>query len=124
MKKLQIGTVVEVDRGLYRHSGLLYGWNGEIPLVLANLPGGARIQTGDEFSGGQRIKVRGYPSNMSHMQVLARAATAMNRPYSWLSWNCEHFVAFAHGLKVESPQVLGWAMAAGVLGLAIVATRA
>lgn len=38
MKTPQIGTVVEVDRGLYRHCGLLYGWSGDVPLVLANLP--------------------------------------------------------------------------------------
>lgn len=124
MKTLQIGTVVEVDRGFYRHTGLFYGWRGEIPLVLANLPDRTRVQTWNEFSGGHRVRVRGYPSNMPHGQVLARAESVMTRPYSWLSWNCEHFVAFSHGLKVESPQVKSWAMIATVLGLGIMAIRA
>ena len=70
----QIGTVVEVSRGLYRHCGLFYGWHDGVPLVPANLPGGTRIQTWDEFSGGRRVNVMEYPSKMTHWQVLARAA--------------------------------------------------
>jgi hypothetical protein len=123
METPQIGTVVEADRGLYRHRGLFYGWRGGTTLVLANLPGGTRIQTWKEFSGGRHVNGLGYPSKMMYWQVLARAESVMNRPYSWLTWNCEHFVAYAHGRKVESPQVLGWAMAAGVLGIALMTTR-
>lgn len=124
MRSPEIGEVVEVDRFLYRHCGLFYDYRNGIPLVLANLPEGVRLQSWTEFSGGHPVRIVGYPGELSSWQVLARAESAMHRPYSWLSWNCEHFVNHAHGLKVESAQVVGWATFAGVLGLAATLSRA
>lgn len=123
MRLLQVGSIVEVDRGFYRHLGLFYGWRGQTPMILVNLPSGTKVQSLDEFSNGQSVYVKGYPSNLLDWQVLTRAKSVINKPYSWLSWNCEHFVNFAHGLKVESPQVLSWAALASTIGLALVVIR-
>ena len=123
MVPLRIGSVVEVDRGLYRHCGLFAGWRDGVPLVLANLPEGTRIQTWADFARGRSVSQRGYPGRLRADQVLARAQSVMARQYSWLSWNCEHFVNYAHGLKEESPQVAAWVVAVGILGLAITASR-
>lgn len=94
-----------------------YGFRNGVPLVLANIPDGVRCQSWAEFSAGRQLRIVGYPSALPSWQVLARAQKAIGREYSWLSWNCEHFVNHAHGLKAESAQVIGWATLAGTLGL-------
>ena len=120
----EIGEIVEVDRGWYRHHGLFYGFRNGVPLVLANIPGGVRLQSWAEFSNGRQVRIVGYPSALPTWQVLARAQNAMGRQYSWLSWNCEHFVNHAHSVKVESTQVNGWLMLAGMLGVAATLSQA
>jgi hypothetical protein len=45
-------------------------------------------------------------------------------PYSWITFNCEHFVRHAHDVAVESPQLKRWATLAGVFAFGFALTRA
>ena len=121
---LTVGTVLEADRGLYRHCGLVYGFRGSDPVVISNLPGGAQLQSVAQFANGKEVRVVGYPSQFSSWQVIARALSVANRPYSWLSWNCEHLVNYAHGLRIESQQVNRWIALAGLVSVTVALAKA
>jgi hypothetical protein len=103
------GTVLRLNRGLYDHVAILgeYAWTGERqvlsfgpgPVAFAEIPYSA-------FARGSVVKVDGYLGQLPPQTVLARARRiGVTRRYSWLAFNCEHFVRAAHGIRIESPQL-------------------
>lgn len=109
LHQLLPGTVLRLDRGLYDHVAILgeYVWTGERQ-VLSFGPGpvGLVEMPFSQFAGGSVVKVDGYLGQLTPEAVLAQARRiAGERRYSWLGFNCEHFVRAAHGTPVESPQL-------------------
>lgn len=50
------------------------------------------------------IDTEGYPGLLSPQEVVTRARSQIETP--WRLWkNCEHFVAWCHGLPETSPQL-------------------
>lgn len=102
------GTVLSTSRFLYRHFGILtdHYING-YPAVISN--SGERGMVVEEplntFQGTGDLKVEGYFGSLSPDAVLERARAQRGSRYTLLRWNCEQFVRYAHGLKLESPQV-------------------
>jgi hypothetical protein len=103
------GTVLRVNRGLYDHVALLgdYAWSGErqvlsfgpTPKCLVEIP----FRT---FAGASQVSIDGFLGQLAPHEVLARARElGEQRKYSWMFFNCEHFVRAAHGVGIESPQV-------------------
>jgi len=47
-----------------------------------------------------------YPGSLPWQRVVQRARDAVPmRPYNLIRFNCDHFVRFCHGVRIESPQV-------------------
>jgi hypothetical protein len=123
LHQLLPGTVLRLNRGLYDHVAILgeYAWARERQ-VLSFAPGPVSLveMPFSQFANGCVVKVDGYLGQLAPEAVLAQARrVGMERRYSWLGFNCEHFVRAAHGVALESPQ-LGraflFAMAAMLLG--------
>lgn len=113
------GTVVRVSHGLYDHLGLLgEGAIGADRTVLAFSAeaGGFIEQSFTEFAGGRPVTVDGYLGSLHPAVVLQRARSLQGRAYSWLTFNCEHFVHHAHGVEIHSPQLRQWTLL-GLVGL-------
>ncbi|MGJ7512634.1 hypothetical protein [Variovorax sp. GT1P44] len=109
LQQLLPGTVLRINRGLYDHVALLgeRAWTGERH-VLSFGPGPTSLveMPFSQFAGDRAVVVDGYPGRLAPEAVLARARqVAARRRYSWLGFNCEHFVRTAHDVAVESPQL-------------------
>jgi hypothetical protein len=118
--ELPAGTVIRVRHDWYYHVGLIGDhFLGEERSVLAFSADakGFLEQPYSEFAKGRVVTVDGYPGVMPAVTVLQRARANRGRPYSWVGFNCEHFVRQAHGLPVESPQLKEWTILASIIGL-------
>lgn len=109
LHQLLPGTVLRLNRGLYDHVAILaeHAWPEERQ-VLSFGPGpvGLVEMPFSQFARGSAVKVDGYLGQLTPDAVLAQARRiGAERRYSWLGFNCEHFVRAAHGIPVESPQV-------------------
>lgn len=62
-------------------------------------------QTLAAFADGKQVDTSQANTPLTPSQVVARAESMLGRPYDTMRWNCEHFVAFALGNKIESQQV-------------------
>ncbi|MCK9345048.1 MAG: lecithin retinol acyltransferase family protein [Candidatus Pacebacteria bacterium] len=117
------GTVLSTSRFLYRHLGILTGRfiNG-FPTVISNSGDGGMVieESLSQFQGTGDLQVVGYLGTLPQDVVLARAQAKLGSKYSLLTWNCEHFVRHAHGLKQESPQVVA---AVSLFALLLVVSR-
>lgn len=49
--------------------------------------------------------------------VMQRARMKRGQAYSWMAFNCEQLVRYAHGVCVESPQLRQWAFLGCISGL-------
>jgi len=103
------GTIVSVPFLIvFRHLGIISDRRHQgKPMVISNSPwsGGVSEQPWGMFTGGFDVALAGYPSNLPPYEVLRRARSQIGTRYSLLTWNCDHFVRYAHGLASESPQL-------------------
>ncbi|TWO71528.1 hypothetical protein FN976_11480 [Caenimonas sedimenti] len=109
LQQLLPGTVLRVPRGLYDHVVILgeHTWATERQ-VLSFGPGAQGLTEipYSRFGGTNTVKVDGYLGQLDPFEVLARARRIGGQQrYSWIDFNCEHFVRASHGLPAESPQV-------------------
>ena len=115
----RIGEVVQVPAGLYFHVGLVgdrvIGGERSV-LAFSSAAGGLIEEPLSEFARGRPVMRMGYLGTLRPTIVLQRARAITQTPYSWTEFNCEHFVRYAHGVPVESPQLRFWA-AIGVFWL-------
>jgi hypothetical protein len=124
-------TVVSVDRGLYRHVGLLTEpLPGIERRVLSLNPGGPaqqlREETLSQFGRAQPVTLLAPWSDSPWSLVLARARSSWALPqYSWTHFNCEHFLCYAFGIPLQSPQLRQLALvAAATMATAVVVRSA
>ena len=105
-------------------------WTGSIrdgePTVVTSGPlTGIVEQKLSEFSEGQEVTWRGFPSQRSGAEVVESARSEIGG--LWLPWdNCEHLVRRVHGVPEESPQLqaaLQGAAAACVVVAAVAAVK-
>ncbi len=118
---LKPGTVLRIDRGLYSHVALLGQWRDSSSRAVLTLgPGPLEEVAFEDFAAGKPVVVEGYLGSLHPSEVLDRARKLGARTYSWLGFNCEHFVRAAHGLNPISPQLQ---RAVAFVGLALLLTR-
>jgi hypothetical protein len=100
-------TVVSADRGLYRHVGLLAEpVPGRERHVVSLNPGTGLLEEPlSVFGRGQPLVLQLALSSLHPSIVLARARSGQHRSYSWTEFNCEHFLCFAFGTPLHSPQL-------------------
>ena len=118
--------MISVNRGPFEHFGILAetNYNRSRTVVSGSLRYGRVIEEPlREFAKGTPIRIVGYPSALPNWLVMQRARSVLETEYLLLTWNCEHVVRFAHGLRLSSPQILSFlAIGFGVFVL-ITATR-
>jgi hypothetical protein len=122
---LPAGTVVQVNSGLYNHVALIGDrliMGERSVLAFSAQAGGFVEQPYSAFAVGRAVGIDGYPGRLPSQTVMQRARLKQGQAYSWMDFNCEHFVRYAHGLPIESPQLRQWAFVAGVLGFLTLAT--
>jgi hypothetical protein len=88
--------------------------------VISFGPRGIIEEPAWQFAKGEPFDSISYPSHLPWQIVVQRAREAATvRPYSSIDFNCDYFVRYCHGLKLESPQVNAIALLAFVgVGLA------
>lgn len=117
---LPAGTVVTTSRGLYSHVGILTEptFGAERRVISLN-PGPLGSQVLEEplsaFARGKPVKALPSKTALQPRAILARARSGQHPTYSWVTFNCEHFVNFALGVPVRSPQIAFWGLAAMAL---------
>lgn len=118
---LPAGTVIGVRAGVIEHVGIVTDQRIDgMPAVISNSYShrGVREETLADFARGRSYRVHKQMSKMPGEEVAHRARRMIGRRYDALSFNCEHFVRIAHGLKPRSPQLHGaLALAAGALAV-------
>ena len=123
---LPVGAVIRVSHGWYHHvalvgDGVIQGERSV--LAFSAQAGGFVEQTFSAFAGGRKVTTDGYMGGLQPATVMQRARLKRGQLYSWTGFNCEHFVRYAHGVPVESPQLRQWALLGGVAGVLALATR-
>ncbi len=112
--QLQPGSVVAIPvwPGVsflpFRHLGIVTdtNWISGPRIISCSLrQGGVTEESVEEFSNGAPVTVVAYPGNLHPDEVIARARSRLGTPWNLFTFNCEHFVNWAHGLKPESPQL-------------------
>lgn len=120
------GTIVSVPVYIFfRHKGIVSDrWYGGKPVVISNSAraGGIAEEPWDVFTSGQLWAAEGHPGNLLPWEVLHRARSLHGTQYNALTWNCESFVNYCHGLPSSSPQLAAIVVAA-LVGTAIIASR-
>ena len=126
MIDLQPGDIISAGRLLYRHVGIVHGWNarGEV-IVIDNSPesGGVATRTLRAFVDGSDLRVerRAHPQHAP--EWIARAQARVGRRYDLLAYNCEHFIhEVTHGAPA-SPQLQRAGAVIAVAGLAYFLSR-
>lgn len=122
LQHVSAGDVIRIRCGLYDHVALVSDrlMGGEIALIsISAQPGHVFEQRFSELVGNRSWKNEGYPGALPPSVVLHRARQMAHRPYSLTSWNCEHFVRWAHGLPAESPQLQWGVVLMAGLGLMV-----
>ena len=124
---LQAGTVIRVNCGLYDHVALLSDWpvNGERGVLSFSAQHRGLVEESiSAFSAGSPVTVDGYFGSTPPAAVMQRARLKHDQDYLWTEFNCEHFVRYAHGVPIESPQLQKWATLGGILSVfALMAVR-
>lgn len=117
---LSTGTILRVSHGWYDHVGLLgeHPTMGERCVLAFSYQAGGFVEQGySEFARGRVVTVDGYFGILPPETVMRRARWKQGQPYSWTYFNCEHFVRYAHGAPIESPQLRQWTLVLGILGV-------
>ncbi len=121
------GTVVRVRHGFYDHIAMLgdHAIGGERAVVAFSAQAGGFVEEPfSAFARGQAVVIEGYLGSLPPAVVMQRARMKQGQAYSLSEFNCEHFVRYAHGVPVESPQLRQWAFLGGLVGVLALAARA
>lgn len=121
------GTVVRVRQGFYDHIAMLgdHAMGGERAVVAFSAQAGGLVEEPfSAFARGQAVVIEGYLGSLPPAVVMQRARMKQGQAYSLSEFNCEHFVRYAHGVPVESPQLRQWAFLGGLVGVLALAARA
>jgi len=71
-----------------------------------------------DFSGGNSIISKGYPSDLSPYEVLLRARNAIGKKWNFFDYNCQHFATECHDKK-HSPQMREAFVCLGIMCLSV-----
>lgn len=120
------GQAIGVRVGVVTHVGIVTDrtMNNE-PMVISNSlrSGCVAEEPLSVFKGALEIVSVAQPASVPAWQVLARAREKLGIRWNLLSWNCEHFVTWAFGLKPHSRQLQA-GMFTGALALLAFMNRA
>lgn len=125
--ELPVGTVVRVRHGFYEHVAMLgeHAIGVERAVVSFSAQAGGFVEEPFSiFARGHTVVIEGYLGVLPPAVVMQRARMKRGRAYSLSDFNCEHFVRYAHGVPVESPQLRQWAFLVSLVGIVALTARA
>lgn len=108
MTLLQPGARVTVYVGGVRHEGIVSdAFSLGEPYVISNSrrTGLVAEEPLSAFSQGRDLQVLEPLADVPVWWLLLRARSRVGEPWRLLTWNCEHFVRWCYGVRVESPQL-------------------
>ena len=113
--QLSPGSVIAVRYPMYKHFAIVsdnhIGTNGnkDMPnlISLSYRTQGVQEESWDTVVGNRSIEKSLIQGNDSTNIILSRARSCIGKSikYQLFTFNCEHFVRYAHGLPIESIQV-------------------
>lgn len=116
-----LSVPVTTEVGIIDHKGIMCDQLGPdgLPTVLHNAKLFDQIiettMTDYNLMSVGAISSEGYPGILPPAEVLKRGRSQIGLP--WKPWyNCEHYVHWAHGLEVRSPQMRSGMKKAAVTG--------
>jgi hypothetical protein len=124
--QLTPGSVIAVRYTMYKHFAIVSDKHSEdngkyMPnlISLSYRAHGVKAEPSETVVGNRNIEKSLIQGNDSTDMVLSRARSCIGKAikYQLFTFNCEHFVRYAHGLTVESIQVKR-ALHGAVLGAA------
>lgn len=121
---LPLGTIIATRHWWGEHWMILAERNGRHTAISNSARlGGVTEDWLEDVLPGQTWRVVGYPGALPLAHVLSRARSRIGHPYKLLSWNCEDFANWAHGMEVRSPQRASLAATLSILALGLLAAR-
>lgn len=114
LSDLQAGDVIAIRYPLYKHFAIVSDQNNEFLginypnlISLSNRTGTVLEESWHLVVGNKPVEKTRISGNEPRQVILnrAREAIEMNIKYELLSFNCEHFVRYVHGLPIKSIQV-------------------
>ena len=117
---MEIGDLLQVNRGLYIHEGVFAGYQNGIPYVLTNtLERGESLYSLKEFSNGLQVQIQSsHHLNRFAIQERIQKVLLNPQPYNLLLRNCEHTVNLVLFGEAKSTQVRAWTAIAGIAVIA------
>ena len=113
-RKIRLGDILWVDRGLYHHCGI---YEGEGRVIHFAAPEGSEISAEDavihrttfeHFKDGGPVKVIDIAEGFTPEETVSRARSRLGeRGYDFASNNCDHFAIWCKTGKHRSLQVDG-----------------
>ena len=113
-ESLRPGDVIAVHHHLYKHFAIVSDQNSAFQgismpnlISLSSRTGTVREEPWHVVVENKVVTKSSISSRKPRNSVLSRARSCilLDIQYDLLSFNCEHFVRFAHGLPIESIQV-------------------
>ena len=107
---------------LWRHRGIVSDrWHMGAPMVISASARAGRVREEPwaVFAGGRPVWDEGYPSQLPNSEVMRRARSLIGSPYRLLAFNCDHFVAFAHGEDEPQSSQVGVTLAVALVAVVI-----
>jgi len=108
MFSLNPAQVIGVRVGLVTHIGIVSDQRADgVPMVISNSlrAGGVAEEPLSVFQGHHPLVPVAQPAVLPAWYVLSRARQMLGTRWNLLTWNCEHFVYWTHGLESKSPQL-------------------
>ncbi len=93
---------------LLQHVGIVtdWDWQGQAWVISNSLARRGVVEEPlADFAAEQPVKILGYFGTLTPEAVVQRARSRRGDQWKLFSWNCEHFVRWAHGIEPASPQL-------------------
>lgn len=111
LSELTPGKVIAIRYPLYKHFAIISDCLGKdnMPNLISLSYRNSSVQeeTWHKVVGAKPVEESSIKGNYTQTTILTRARSCINNniKYNLLTFNCEHFARYAHGLPVESIQV-------------------
>jgi hypothetical protein len=105
---------------LLQHVGIVtdWDWQGQAWVISNSLARRGVVEEPlADFAAEQPVKILGYFGTLTPEAVVQRARSRRGDQWKLFSWNCEHFVRWAHGIEPASPQLTAGVAVMGTIAL-------
>lgn len=99
---------------IVKHYGMILYVKGKQCIVHNIIGRRPTITPCDEVFTDRKIE-RVLRTGMCGEQILEKYNSCSTKPYSLISWNCEHLMVFISGMSIGFPQQYGWCIGFSVI---------